>query len=333
MNDRVEPADCLVVGGGPAGLTAAIYAARFRLRTIVVDTGASRAAQIPCTRNHAGFPDGIAGAELLGRMQAQAAKFGVELRAGQVTAIGGQRGGFEARLADGDALHARAVILATGVSNHRPDIDEALHALALERGWLRYCPVCDGFEVTDKKVAVIGAGARAVKEATFLRAYTDRVTVIASAASAAFDGAQQGALAAIGVPILAGPPMAFRAETDGLSVEAAGRRLAFDSIYPALGSTAHSELAGALGARLTDEGCIKVDAHQRTSLPGLYAAGDVVIGLDQISHAMGEAGVAATTLRNDLAAMRPQLRGRPLRPGRVEIVLNRRARPCASQLR
>jgi thioredoxin reductase (NADPH) len=309
VSDQANLADCLIVGGGPAGLTAAIYAARFRLRTIVIDDAASRAGQIPCTRNHAGFPDGISGAELLARMRVQAVRFDVELRPGRVMAIGGQLGDFQARLTEGDAMRARAVILATGVSNHRPGLDEALHALALERGWLRYCPVCDGFEVTDKNVAVIGAGARAVKEATFLRAYTARVTVIASAASAAFDAAQQTALAAIGVPVVGGPPTAFRAETDGLSVEAGGRRLAFDSIYPALGSTAHSELAGALGVRLTDEGCIKVDAHQRTSLAGLYAAGDVVIGLDQISHAMGEAGVAATTLRNDLAAMRPQLRG------------------------
>jgi thioredoxin reductase (NADPH) len=300
-------ADCLIVGGGPAGLTAAIYAARFRLRTIVVDAGASRAALIPCTRNHAGFPDGIAGAELLVRMRVQAARFGVELRAGHVMAIGGQFGDFQVRT-EGDTMRTRAVILATGVTNHRPQIDEVLHALALERGWLRYCPVCDGFEVTDKNVAVIGAGARAVKEATFLRAYTDRVTVISSDATGAFDAAQQAALAEIGVSVVRGPPATFHAEADGLSVEAAGRRLTFDSIYPALGSTAHSELAGAMGAGLTDEGCIKVDAHQRTNLPGLYAAGDVVIGLDQISHAMGEAGVAATTLRNDLAAAREQLR-------------------------
>jgi thioredoxin reductase (NADPH) len=311
VSDQASLADCLIVGGGPGGLTAAIYAARFRLRTAVIDDGASRAGQIPCTRNHAGFPDGISGAELLVRMRVQATRFGVELCAGRVVAIVGHFGDFQVRLADGDAMRARAVILATGVSNHRPDIDEALHALALERGWLRYCPVCDGFEVTDKNVAVIGAGARAVKEATFLRAYTERVTIIGCDADAAFDDAQQADLAAIGVSVLGGPPTAFRAETDGLSVEAAGRRLTFDSIYPALGSTAHSELAGALGAVLTDEGCIKVDAHQRTSVAGLYAAGDVVIGLDQISHAMGEAGVAATTLRNDLSAARPQLRGPP----------------------
>lgn len=308
MSERAELVDCLIVGGGPAGLTAAIYAARFRLRTVVVDAGDSRAAQIPCTRNHAGFPGGIAGADLLERMRRQALEFGAELRSGRVSAIEGQAGRFTARLPDSRFVRARAMILATGVSNHRPDIEGELHDLALKRGLLRYCPVCDGFEVTDKNVAVIGSGAHAIKEATFLRAYSGQVTVIARDAKAGFDDAQEASLAMISVPILGGPPAAFRIETDGLSVEAAGRRLTFDAVYPALGSTPHSELAAALGARLTEEGCIKVDPHQRTSVLGLYAAGDVVIGLDQISHAMGEAGVAATTLRNDLAELSPQLR-------------------------
>jgi thioredoxin reductase (NADPH) len=300
-------ADCLIVGGGPAGLTAAIYAARFRLRTVVLDAGDSRAAQIPCTRNHAGFPDGIAGADLLERMRAQSSQFGAELREGRALVVEGQSGAFTVRLADGHALRARAVILATGVSNHRPDIGDDLHALAVKRGLLRYCPVCDGFEVIDKTVGVIGGGARAIKEATFLRAYTDRVTIITSDAEADFDEAERVALAAIGAQVIRGPATDFRIETQGLSVQAAGRRLTFDTIYPALGSTVHSDLAAGLGALLTEDGCIKVDAHQRTSVTGVYAAGDVVIGLDQISHAMGEAGVAATTLRNDLAATTPQL--------------------------
>ncbi len=308
MNAPAELADCLVVGGGPAGLAAAIYTARFRLNTIVVDSGASRAALIPCTRNHAGFPGGISGAELLDRMRAQAIEFDAQVRRARVMAIAGRAGDFTARLEGGEALRARAVILATGVSNHRPEIDEALHTLALERGLLRYCPVCDGFEVTDRKVGVIGQGARAVKEATFLRAYTDRVTVIAPTADLGLDAAQRSALAAIGVTAVAGPATDFRVEGAGLGFQTAAGRMTFDSIYPALGSTVHSDLAAGLGADLTQDQCIKVDSHQRTSVPGLYAAGDVVIGLDQISHAMGEAGVAATTLRNDLAAAAPQLR-------------------------
>ena len=308
MHDQT--ADCLIVGGGPAGLTAAIYVARFRLRVIIVDAGNSRAALIPCTRNHAGFPDGISGVDLLERMRAQAVRFGVQLKGGRVVGVEGGSNGFTARLTKGDEVRARAIILATGVSNHRPDMDEDLHAHALKRGLLRYCPVCDGYEVTDRNVGVIGRGARAVKEATFLRAYTERVTVVDPKGDGGFDQAQTDALQALGVPVRRGPAGDFRIEADSLSLAADGRRLAFDSIYPALGSTAHSQLAAGLGADLTADGCIVVDAHQRTSVPGLYAAGDVVIGLDQISHAMGQAGVAATTLRNDLAAAAPLIRRR-----------------------
>jgi thioredoxin reductase (NADPH) len=78
-------------------------------------------------------------------------------------------------------------------------------------------------------------------------------------------------------------------------------------MYPALGSEVHSDLASSLGAECSEEGCIRVDSHQATSVPGLFAAGDVVLGLDQISHAIGEAGVAATAMRNMLAASQPLL--------------------------
>ena len=91
-------------------------------------------------------------------------------------------------------------------------------------------------------------------------------------------------------------------------VDTADGHYTFDSVYPALGSDTHVMLAEQLGAKLSDLGNIAVDSHQRTSVPGLYAAGDVVIGLDQISHAMGEGGVAATTIRNDLCAEEPRLR-------------------------
>ena len=86
------------------------------------------------------------------------------------------------------------------------------------------------------------------------------------------------------------------------------KALVFDAVYPALGSVIRSECVVAVGAKATKEGCLVVDDHQRTTIPGLYAAGDVAKGLDQISRAMGEAGVAATTIRNDLAKMAPLLR-------------------------
>jgi len=297
-------ADCVIVGGGPAGLTAAIYLARFHLRVRVIDAGASRAAQIPCTRNHAGFPDGITGAELLDRMRRQAIGAGAEVVQARVTHLSVLPTGFSIETVAG-SFQARTVLLATGVTNCPPQMTPATHATALAAGRLRYCPVCDGFEVTDQQVAVIGTGARGVKEATFLRSYTRTVTLISDEVSHALSDDQCRELADGGIEVLGGPAADFRLEPDGLSVATGAGRRTFASIYPALGSQIHSDLARDLGAATTDEGCVKVDAHQRTSVGSLYAAGDVVIGLDQISHAMGEAGVAATTIRNDLALRSP----------------------------
>jgi len=302
-----KPLDCLIIGGGPAGLTAAIYAARFHLSVQVVDAGDSRAAQIPLTRNHAGFPEGISGVALLERMREQAVLYGVVLTEGRVTDLRLGPEGFVATLPAREVL-ARTVLLATGVTNRRPFMDDDLHAEALRQGRLRYCPVCDGFEVTDQAVAVVGRGARAAREAEFLRSFTADVSLIGLTGEDGLDDAVRARLDAMGVKRFAGPARDFHLESDGLVVTCSAGRLRFDAVYPSLGSDIHSDLARALGAAVTDEGCIKVDAHQRTSVPGLYAAGDVVLGLDQISHAMGEAGVAATTVRNDLASLAPLLR-------------------------
>lgn len=296
--------DCLIVGGGPAGLTAGIYTARFRLSTLVVDAGASRARMIPRTHNHAGFPTGIAGAELVDRMGEQARRYGVEIARRNVIDLQRQGETFRARTASG-AIEARAVLLATGVINRHPPMDQALHDAALEQGALRYCPVCDGFEALDQDIAVIGTGEHAVREAQFLRGFSRRVSAIPVAGDQGFDAAGLAALAEAGVQAFPGPGRVLGLEAGGLVLETGEGPRRFDTVYPAMGSQVRSELARTAGARTSGEDCVIVDAHQRTSVPGLYAAGDVVIGLDQISHAMGQAGVAATTIRNDLDARAP----------------------------
>ncbi|MEH3046406.1 NAD(P)/FAD-dependent oxidoreductase [Sphingomonas adhaesiva] len=301
-----DETDVLIVGGGPAGLTAAIYLARFHLRVTVVDRGGGRATLIPKTRNHAGFPEGIAGAELVRRMRDQAERYGARTIAAEVTALARVADRFIAT-AGAHAVTARAVLLATGVTNHRPAMDEAMHDAALARGLLRYCPICDGYEVTDRRVAVIGTGERGVREALFLRGYTADVTLIAPERGHDLDDTARATLAEAGVT-LAGEPCGAIALADA-AIVIGGRR--FDTAYPALGSAIHSGLAAMLGAATSPDGCMIVDAHQRTAVPGLYAAGDVVLGLDQISHAMGEGGVAATTIRNDLADRAPLRRATP----------------------
>jgi thioredoxin reductase (NADPH) len=292
--------DLLIVGAGPAGLTAAIYAARFRLSVRVLDGGASRAALIPCTRNLAGFPDGISGVALLERMRRHAERFEARRQAGYATALRRDADGFTAT-GDFGTVRARAVLLTTGVTNRRPDIDPATHDEAVRQGRLRYCPVCDAFEVIDRRVAVIGTGEHGLREAAFLRAYTADLTLIAPSGPHALDDAARGRARRLGIALLDGPARGLTLESDGLAVNVGGSRPVFDSVYPALGSDVHSQLATTIGAAATDEGCLTVDAHQRTRVPGLYAAGDVIAGLDQISHAMGAAAVAATAIRNDLA--------------------------------
>lgn len=298
--------DCLVIGGGPAGLAAAIYLARYRLRTILIDAGRSRAALIARTHNHAGFPNGISGKDLLTRMREQALRHDVDLRAGHVERLA-KRG--EEFLAESDSLSltARSVLLATGVTNLHPQMPQPMHDEALARGQLRYCPVCDGYEACGQNIAVIGTGTRGAKEAEFLRAYSDKVTLIALNGAHEFEPSERDRLAALGVRTIDGPVGEFELAPDRIGFTCAAGKVWFETMYPALGSEIHSDLAISLGAECSEEGCIRVDSHQATSVPGLFAAGDVVLGLDQISHAIGEAGVAATAMRNMLAASQPLL--------------------------
>lgn len=298
MSDSI---DCLVIGGGPAGVTAAIYLARFHLQVRVVDAGQSRVTWIPRTHNHAGYPGGIPGTELLERMREQAAEFGVTVEHGLVEHLEQIGDAFEARIVERESIRARTVLLATGVVNNGPPISPELHDVAMRRGLLRYCPICDGFEVTDKRVGVIGNRSHGYKEAVFLRTYTRDVTLIAPDQDIDLSDEERAKLDELGVETVGGPCASLRIEGDRIVAPTPAGELEFDSIYPALGSVIRSELAMALGAKGSSDGCLVVDDHQRTSVPGLYAAGDVVKGLDQISHAMGEGGVAATTIRNDLA--------------------------------
>ena len=297
--------DCLIIGGGPAGLTAAIYLARFHLDILVVDGGKSRASRIPCTRNVSGFPDGIGGTALLQRMRDQTRKYGAKVESEFVTKLERDEttGLFMATWGSGRRT-ARSVLLATGVTNRRPLMDEELHDEALARGLIRYCPICDGYEVTDKKVGVIGSDSHGVAEALFLRGFTAEVTLIAPDEALRLKPEDNQQLHDAGIESVDGPAHAVAFADDCITVDTAEGHYTFDSIYPALGSDIHTQLAEMLGADLSSD-CITVDRHMRTTVPGLYAAGDVVIGLDQISHAMGQGGVAATTIRNDLAKQRP----------------------------
>lgn len=297
-NQRV---DCLVIGGGPAGLTAALYLARFRLTVQVIDRGAGRAASIPLTRNYPGFPDGISGRDLIQRIREQAVRYGARIATAEVLTVERSGDVFLCRTESG-LIEASAVILATGIRDVHPPIDENLHDAALAAGLIRYCPICDGLEVIGRRVAVIGRGAHAAREAKFVRSYTDDVTLLSWDGATGLDVAQRADLSQSGIAVVDGAVASARILDGKLVLATDGGELAFDAVYPALGATVTSGIAQGLGARVNGDGYLYVDEHQRTDVLGLYAVGDVVVGLNQISRATGQAATAATALRNDLTA-------------------------------
>lgn len=292
--------DCVIVGAGPAGLTAAIYLARFHLSVLIVDGGSSRARLIPVAHNVPGFPNGISGDLLLSRMREQAILYGVAIEADVVTSATRSGSLFELRFS-GALVHAQTVLLATGVVDRRLDMPDVTHDEALARGLLRYCPICDGYEITDRDVAIIGTGKHGFDEAMFTRSYTRTLSLVSYDGAHELSERQRQELAAAEITLRDGPCSQFELEQDLISFDVPCGRLAFASLYSARGCQPRSELAGALDVECTEVNCIVVDRHQRTDQCGLYAAGDIVMGLDQISTAMGQGAVAATTIRNDIA--------------------------------
>jgi thioredoxin reductase (NADPH) len=293
------PLDCLVIGGGPAGLSAAIYLARFRRNVLVVDAGAPRAALIPESHNYPGFADGVSGPELLKRLREQAERYGATLHQGEVERVTQESDGMFSMTVDGRQMRARKVLLATGIVDEKP----ALPSLPefIYKGAVRFCPICDGFEAMDRRIGILGTLERAAKKALFLRTYTPDVIVLATDKDINVEDPNVKMLSDAGVQVPHEPVCDVIIANDRVTaVMASGARLELDVLYPAMGAKARSDLAVEIGAGANEQGCLLVDNHQRTSVPGLYAAGDVTVDLAQISVATGQAAVAATDIHNTL---------------------------------
>jgi thioredoxin reductase (NADPH) len=285
--------DCAIIGAGPGGLTAAIYLARFRRSIVVVDAGASRAKWIPESHNCPGFPAGVSGRDYLARLTQQARGCDARIESGEVTAI--HREGDRFVLAGVDGISARTVILATGCEDVMPPV--AGLADAIDCGAIRLCPVCDGYEAIDRDIAVYGPLAQAADHAVFVRTYSRRVSLVP--VDDRDDPGARARLRDAGVAITApGSDMQFDGSRCSFGLD--GRRRTFDVVYPMLGTRQNASLATALGAATDEEGALRVDRDLMTSVPGLYAVGDVVSALNQIAVATGHAAIAATHVHNAL---------------------------------
>ena len=295
--------DCLIVGGGPAGLTAALYLARFNRRFLVVDSGAARAEWIPTSHNIPVFAEGISGKDILSRQRDHARRYGAAIRSGTVTALQKADGHFVGVVAAEDGreeiVRSRRVLLATGAVDVEPGLPDLPNAV--QRGLVRYCPICDGYEAAGKAIAVIGYGDRGLGEAVFVaRTYSRDVTLLTLGQGMDLGASERERIAAHGIKVVHEPIATL--EIDGGRIAAlrtgSGVEHRFDVLYSALGLTLRSELGVALGAAHDGTGAMLVDEYCRTSVKGLYAAGGVVRGLDQIVVAMGHGAIAATDIHN-----------------------------------
>lgn len=300
--------DIIIVGAGPAGMAAAIYGSRMGWRTLVLDKGAvgGLAAITPVIENYPGFSE-ISGLEFAERLRKQAEKFGAEIKElVEVANIKTDQVPIEVNTSSG-SYTSKIVILATG-TNHRhlgvPGEDEN------EGRGVSYCATCDGPLYKSKKVLVVGGGNSAVTEAlyldnvvreTYLVHRRDQLRAENSLKKAIIENSKVNILWDTVVKEIhgseAGGVKKVTLENIKTGEESSIR---VKAVFIAIGIDPNNELAKKIGVELTEDGLIKVDDHQRTNLPRVYACGDITPGQGQISIAVGEGTTAAISAFLDM---------------------------------
>jgi thioredoxin reductase len=283
-----------IIGGGAAGLSAALVLGRARRRVAVIDAGTPRNAP---AAHMQGFlsRDGTPPAELLRAARAEVARYGVEVLDDRVVDAAP---GFALRLDGGRTLQARQVLLATGAADVLPDVAGARERWGRD---LLHCPYCHGWEVRDRAIGVLGTGPGSVEHAHLLRQWSDDVMLFTHAAAVTRD--ERGTLAARGIAILDGTAERLVIADDRLRgvLLSDGRVIARDALFirPALRAHAESP-AAALGCELLPDGLVRTDAAGRTSVPGVWAAGNATNPRAQVITAAGEGSAVAIAINTAL---------------------------------
>jgi thioredoxin reductase len=306
--------DCVVVGGGAAGLSAALVLGRARRRVLVLDAGeqSNRPAHgIGGLLGHDGLPP----AELYARGRAELATYpSVEIRDLRVTGGAREEDWFVLSTANGATVHAARVLLAPGMEYDPPDLPGAAE---LWGGAVFHCPYCHGWEVRDRALGVLG-NLHAAYRALLLRGWSDDVVLLTDG-PAELEADERTTLERAGVPVDERPVVGVRGRKGALEavVFADGDELPRDSLLVAAPLRQRSSLAADLGAELTERGTVDVDAFGQTTVPGLYAAGDVSAAMQQVAGAIADGSRAAAAINDNLLA--EQHATEPMIPRRAAV--------------
>jgi thioredoxin reductase len=286
--------DVAIIGGGAAGLSAALVLGRARRRVVVIDAGAPRNAP---AQHMQGFlsRDGLPPAELLAIGRDEVRCYDVEIIEGRVVDA---RPGFELALASGRCVRARQVLLATGAVDELPDIEGARERWG--RDFL-HCPYCHGWEVRDQQLGVLGTGPASVEHAHLLRQWSDDVILFTH--TSPITPADRARLAARDIRVVDGVVQRLVVSDDRLEAVklADGPCVSRDALFIRPALTAHPDgLAAALGCELLDGGLVRTTPDGRTSVPGVWAAGNATNPRAQVITAAGEGSAVAIAINTEL---------------------------------
>ncbi|MBI1279003.1 MAG: NAD(P)/FAD-dependent oxidoreductase [Anaerolineaceae bacterium] len=290
--------DTIIVGGSTAGLSAAIYLGRFRRKVLIVDS------QKPANRfshaSHSFFTrDGMSPAELVAIGKEQLRPYEtVTLQSGEVTQVMPDGQYFTVTLADGSQHTARKILLATGLKDTLPPIT------GIDQFWgtsVFHCPYCDGWEQRDQPVAIINKGEGALHIAKLLRVLTADLVICSNGASE-FTAEQRALLAKHDIRVIETPIESVKGSATQIEqiVFADGSTLARKAIFIAPITTPHSDFTRHLGCEVNQNGVVKIDWQGRTTVTGIYAAGDISFGARQLIFASSQGAFAAIGINMDL---------------------------------
>ncbi|MEW5928811.1 MAG: NAD(P)/FAD-dependent oxidoreductase [Gemmatimonadota bacterium] len=298
MEPQQEAYDVVVIGGGPAGLSAGLWLARYRRRAIVVDAGDPRNAETWAVHGYPGLDD-VAPYELRRRLREQALAAGSEIRAAMVEAVEGREDDFRVTLSDGVELRARRVLLCTGLKDILPEIPgfEELYGKSI---W--HCPDCDGPGVADMRVGVLGWGRQIAAFCTYMLTWTDRLVLLTHGHPPELPEKSREALERFDIPVVT--EVIDRLEGDAGCIQRVvfhdGGTLELDAMFVHIASGPGSTLAADLGCEADDEGILEVDRNHETTVPGVYAAGDIIPGSRLAIRAASEGVRAAVGIHKSL---------------------------------
>ncbi|MEP6686689.1 MAG: NAD(P)/FAD-dependent oxidoreductase [Verrucomicrobiota bacterium] len=296
--DDPKTREVIVIGGGIAGLSAAIYLGRAQRDTLVIDSGHSMAVWEPLVKNYLGFPDGVGGEELLKNGRAQAKRHQVDFAHDEIKSAKAQRKGFVLR-GKKKTYRTNRLLLATGIFHRPPKIPDVKECLGHS---MFFCKDCDGDRVRGKRVAIFGSNNETVEYALGMLHYSPCVIVATNGERPRWSKTHARWLKEYEIPVETErvKDVAHRRRKIRALVFAGNRRVKIDYIFTTRGDIFHTALAKKLGATLDEAGQIKVDHCLRTSVPRLYAAGCVTPANCQMIIAAGQGAAAAQAINRDL---------------------------------